>query len=98
MGRLEKASLQMFPKRCLLQVQCGMWNVSKKSRATLILNSLHLLRVRYWCMFKMSTLVYKFLSSGHPSFIVHFQSSVAENTTTLERLDRRFLEVPQSCP
>ena len=38
------------------------------SRATPILRKLHWLPVKYHCMFKLATLVYKYLTTGTPSY------------------------------
>ena len=66
---------------------------------TPILKKLHWLPVEFWCIFKTSTLVYKFLHSGHPSyFSPHLVIRCGRYGTRYNLPDKRCLEVPQYYP
>ena len=49
-------------------------NHRKYAHVTPILKQLHLLPVKYWCIFKTGTLVQKFLHGGSPSYFEPFLS------------------------
>ena len=49
-------------------------NHRKYAHVTPILKQLHWLPMKYRCMFKTATLVYKFLHSGSPSYFQRFLS------------------------
>ena len=60
-----------------------------------ILKQLHWLPVKYRCMFKTATLVYKFLHSGSPSYSPPFLSlSCCSYSTRHSHPDRQYLTVP----
>ena len=61
----------------------------------LILKQLHWLPVKYRCMLKTATLVYKFLHSGSPSYFQPFLSlSSCSYSTSRSHPDRQYLTVP----
>ena len=70
-------------------------NHRKYAHVTPILKQLHWLLVKYRCMFKTATLVYKFLNSGSPSCFEPFLSlSSCPYSTRLSHPDRQYLPVP----
>ena len=70
-------------------------NHRKYAHVTPILQKLHWLPVRYHCIFKTATLVYKFLHSGSPSYFEPFLSfSSCPYSTRHSHPDRQFLTVP----
>ena len=70
-------------------------NHRKCAHVTPILKQLHWLRVKYRCMFKTATLVYKFLHSGSPSYFQPFLSlSSCSYSTRRSNPDRQYLTVP----
>ena len=70
-------------------------NHRKYTHFTPILKKLHWLPVKYRCMFKTSTLVYKFLHSGSPSYFQLFLSlSSCSYSTRRSHPDRQYLTVP----
>ena len=74
-------------------------NRNRYTRTTPILKNLHWLPVKYRCLFKTATLVYKFLNGGHPSYFSPFLLlRNSKYNTRRSRPDRKFLEVPQFCP
>ena len=74
-------------------------NYSKYTRVSPIFKQLHWLPAEFHCIFKIATLVYKFLHSGHPSYFGPLLSThCGRYNTTYNHPDKKFLEVPQSCP
>ena len=70
-------------------------NHRKYAHVTPILKQLHWLPVKYRCMFKTATLVYKFLHSGSPSYFQPFLSlSSCSYSTRCSHPDRQYLTVP----
>ena len=67
----------------------------KYAHVTPILKQLHWLPVRYRCMFKTATLVYKFLHSGSPSYFQPFLSASSCSYSTRHcHPDHQYLTVP----
>ena len=67
----------------------------KYAHVTSILQKLHWLPVKYRCIFKTATLVYKFLHSGSPSYFEPFLSfSSCPYSTRHSHPDRQYLTVP----
>ena len=70
-------------------------NHGKYAHVTPILQKLHWLPVRYRCIFKTVTLVYKFLHSGSPSYFEPFLSfSSCPYSTRHSHPDRQYVTVP----
>ena len=70
-------------------------NHRKYAHVTPILQKLHWLPVRYRCIFKTATLVYKFLHSGSTSYFKPFLSvSSCPYSTRHSHPDRQYLTVP----
>ena len=70
-------------------------NHRKYAHVTPILQKLHWLPVKYRCIFKTATLVYKFLHSGSPSYFEPFLSfSSCPYSTRHSYPDRQYLTVP----
>ena len=70
-------------------------NHRKYAHVTPILQKLHWLPVKYCCIFKTATLVYKFLHSGSPSYFEPFLSfSSCPYSTRHSHPDRQYLTVP----
>ena len=70
-------------------------NHRKYAHVTPILKQLHWLPVKYRCMFKTATLVYKFLHSGSPSYFQPFLSlSSCSYSTRRSHPDHQYLTVP----
>ena len=70
-------------------------NHRKYAHVTPILKQLHWLPVKYRCMFKTVTLVYKFLHSGSPSDIQPFLSlSSCSYSTRRSHPDHQYITVP----
>ena len=70
-------------------------NHGKYAHVTPILHKLHWLPVRYRCIFKTATLVYKFLHSGSPSYFEPFLSfSSCPYSTRHSHPDHQYLTVP----
>ena len=70
-------------------------NHRKYAHVTPILQKLHWLPVKYRCIFKTATLVYKFLHSGSPSYFEPFLSfSSCPYSTRHSHPDRQYLTVP----
>ena len=70
-------------------------NHRKYTHVTPILQKLHWLPVKYRCIFKTATLVYKFLHSGSPSYFEPFMSfSSCPYSTRHNHPDRQYLTVP----
>ena len=70
-------------------------NHRKYAHVTPILKQLHWLPVKYRCMFKTATLVYKFLHSGSPSYFQPFLSlSRCSYSTRCSHPDHQYLTVP----
>ena len=70
-------------------------NHGKYAHVTTILKKLHWLPVRYRCIFKTATLVYKFLHSGSPFYFEPFLSfSSCPYSTRHGHPDRQYLTVP----
>ena len=62
---------------------------------TPILKQLHWLPIKYRCMFKTATLVYKFLQSGSPSYFLPFLSlRSCSYSTRHSHPDHQYLAVP----
>ena len=67
----------------------------KYPHVTPILKQLHWLHIKYRCMFKTATLVYKFIHSGSPSYFQPFLSlSSCSYSTRRSHPDRQYLTVP----
>ena len=74
---------------------CIVTNHRKYAHVTPILQKLHWLPVKYRCIFKTATLVYKFLHSGSPSYFEPFLSfSSCPYSTRHSHPDRQYLTVP----
>ena len=72
-------------------------NHRKYAHVTPILKKLHWLPVKYRCIFKTATLVYKFLHSGSPSYFELFLSfNSCPYSTRHSHPDRQYLTVPPS--
>ena len=70
-------------------------NHRKYAHVTPILKQLHWLPMKYRCVFKTATLVYKFLHSGSPSYFQPFLSpSSCSYNTRRSHPDRHYLTVP----
>ena len=70
-------------------------NHRKYCHLTPILKQLHWLPMKYRCMFKTATLVYKFLHSGSPSYCQPFMSPRScSYITRRSHPDRKYLTVP----
>ena len=70
-------------------------NHGKYAHVTPILQKLHWLPVRYRCIYKTATLVYKFLDSGSPSYFEPFLSfSSCPYSTRHSHPDCQYLTVP----
>ena len=70
-------------------------NHRKYAHVTPILKQLHWLPVKYRCMFKTATLVYKCLHSGSPSYFQPFLSlSSCSYSTRCSHPDHQYLTVP----
>ena len=70
-------------------------NHRRYAHVTPILKQLHWLPIKYRCMFKTATLIYKFLHSGSPSYFQPFLSlSSCSYSTRLSHPDRQYLTVP----
>ena len=70
-------------------------NHRRYAHVTPILKQLHWLPVKYRCMFKTATLVYKFLHSGSPSYFQPYLSpSSSSYSTTRSHPDCQYLTVP----
>ena len=70
-------------------------NHRKYAHVTPILKQPHWLPVKYRCMFKTATLVYKFLHSGSPSYFQPFLSpSSCSYSTRRSHPDHQYLTVP----
>ena len=70
-------------------------NHRKYAHVTPILQKLHWLPVKYRCIFKTATLVYKFLHSGSPSYFEPFLSfNSCPYSTRHSHPDRQYLTVP----
>ena len=73
-------------------------NHRKYAHVTPILKQHHWLPVKYRCMFKTATLVYKFLHSGSPSYFQPFLSlSSCSYRTRRSHPDCQYLTVPPFC-
>ena len=73
-------------------------NHKKYAHVTPILKPIHWLPVKYRCMFKTATLVYKFLHSGSLSYFQPFLSpSSCSYGTRRSHPDRQYLTVPPFC-
>ena len=74
-------------------------NHRRYAHVTPILKQLHWLPVKYRCMFKTATLVYKFLHSASPSYFQPYLSpSSSSYSTRRSHPDRKYLTVPPFCP
>ena len=73
-------------------------NHRKYAHVTPILKQLHWLPIKYRCMFKIATLVHKFLHSGFPSYFQPFLSLISCSYSTRHRQpDCQYLTVPPFC-
>ena len=73
----------------------GILHNRKYAHVTPILKQLHSLNVKYRCIFKIATLVYKFLHSGPPSYFKPFLSlSSCPFSTRRSHPDHQYLTVP----
>ena len=74
-------------------------NHRRYAHVTPILKQLHWLPVKYRCMFKTATLVYKFLHSGSPSYFQPYLSpSSSSYSTRRSHPDCQYLTVPPFRP
>ena len=74
-------------------------NQRRFTRASPILRELHWLPVKYRCIFKTATLVYKFLSSGTPDYFSQTLLPYScKYNTRRGSIQKKFLEVPQFSP
>ena len=74
-------------------------NHRRYAHVTPILKQLHWLPVKYRCMFKTATLVYKFLHNGSPSYFQPYLShSSSSYSTRRSHLDCQYLTVPPFGP
>ena len=74
-------------------------NHRKYAHVTPILKQLHWLPIKYRCMFKTATLVYKFLHSGSPTYFQPLLSlSSCSCSTRRIHPDRQYLTVPPFRP
>ena len=74
-------------------------NQRRFSRTSPILKELHWLPVKYRCIFKVATFVYKFPSSGTPGYFSHTLLPYScKYNTRRGSIQKMFLEVPQFCP
>ena len=74
---------------------CIVTNHRKSAHVTPILKQLHWLPVKYPCMLKTATLVYKFLRGCSPSYFAPFVSlSSCSYSTGHNYPDRQYLTVP----
>ena len=70
-------------------------NHRKYAHVTPTLKQLHWLPIKYRCMFKTATLVYKFSHSGSPAYFQPFLSlSSCSYSTRHSHPDRKYLTVP----
>ena len=77
------------------KLQSIVTNHRKYAHVTPILQKLHWLPVKYRCIFKTATLVYKFLHSGSPSYFEPFMPSTIGTTTKRQgHPDCQYLTVP----
>ena len=73
-------------------------NHRKYAHVTPILKQLHWLPIKYRCMFKIATLVYKFLHSGSPFYFQPFLSlSSCSYSTRRSHPDCQYRTVPPFC-
>ena len=73
-------------------------NQGYHTRATKILRKLHWLPVKYRCIFKLATLVYKYLDNGTPSFFgPTLQPYTCSYNTHCGNINNRILVVLQFC-
>ena len=91
--------LQCFSQHKLQSIQKTLVDIATNHRSyahiTPILKQLHWLPVKYRCMFKTATLVYKYLHSGSPSNFQPFLSfSSCSYSTRCSHLDYQYLTVP----
>ena len=93
MGDLRRIRQYITPEVAVLAANAL---VSRKyPQVTPILKQLHWLPVKYRCMFKTATLVYKFLHSGSPSYFQPFFSlSSCSYSTRRSHPDHQYLTVP----
>ena len=71
------------------------YSQSAHAHVTPILKQLYWLPVKYHCMFKTATLVYKFLHSGYHSYFEPFLSlSSCSYSTRRSHPDHQYLTVP----
>ena len=91
------SSLNMRKLQCIQNTLASIvTNCNKYTQASPILKLL--LPVESRCIFKTSTLVYKFLHNGHPSYFGPLLSThCGRYSTRYNCPDKRFLEVPQFC-
>ena len=74
-------------------------NCNRYSWASPIVKKLYCLPVEFRCIFKTTTLVYKFLHSGCPNyFSPHVSICCGRYGTRYNCPDKRFLEIPQYFP
>ena len=72
-------------------------NHRKYAYVTPILKQLHWWPVKYRCMFKTATLVYKFLHSVSPSYFQPFSSLSSSYNTRRSHPDHQYLTIPPFC-
>ena len=72
-------------------------NHRKYAHVTPILKQLHWLPIKYRCMFKTATLVYKFLHSGSSYFQPFLSLSSCSYSTRRSHPDCQYLTVPPFC-
>ena len=82
-------------QHCIGHITRIVTNHRKYAHVTPILKKLHWLPVKYRCIFKTATLVYKFLHSGSPSYFGPFLSpSSCPYSTRRSHPDHQYLTVP----
>ena len=69
-------------------------NLRQYVHITPILKQLHWLPVNFYCMFKTTTLLYKFLHSGSPSYFGPFLSLSCSYSAKRSHPNRQYLTVP----
>ena len=68
-------------------------NCNRYKRASNILKQPHQLQIKYCCIFKIATLLYKFLHSGHLGYFGSPLSICFRYNTIYNHPDKSFLEV-----
>ena len=95
-----RSNVNMRKLQCIQNTLARIVTICNKyTRVYPILKRLHWLPVEFRCIFKTATLVYKFLHSGHPSYIgSRLSTFCGRYITRNNHPDKRFLVIPQFCP